>query len=684
MRPVYSMKKSFLLVFSTLLFKPTYAKAGMETDTVAPRQLGDVIVSATQQEQTVRSSSPLYILNSDQMLRMGVTDMADALHRLPGITLRDYGGAGGMKTVSVRGFGASHTGVSYDGVVLSECQSGEIDLSRYSLDHVEYLALHIGEGDDLFVPARQAATPAVLSIETRRSPFSVSGSQLVSQLRVGSFGYVSPFVKYERCFSPVLQLSALGEYTYAENDYPYTLKNVTLTTRERRTNSRMNQGHVELNLHWLPTASSELMMKAYYYDNDRQLPGQVHYYSNLSRESLRDRNAFGQLQYVNRLGGSWALKTIGKFNWASTSYRDPLYPGGVRDADYWQREAYATVCLLFNPNEHWAFDYSADYALNSLNSSLSTDAHPYRHTVLQSLAARYDAGRLRVVGRLLHSLYLNKSHRGNSARDMRRLSPSLSLSYQLLPLASPSPIARHQLYLRASYKNIFRSPTFNESYFFHFGSTDLLPESTDQLNLGVTYVATHSQHTKLRLTLDAYENHIEDKIVSVPYNMFIWRCINVGKVRMRGLDATMALTHYPSPTHRLQLSANYTYQQAQNRTNPDSPYYGLQLAYMPEQQGAASLGWENPWANVALSMHGMGTRWATNEHYAETRVSGYAETGLTVYRKFRSDHRPLFGIRDSELALRFDLRNLFDKQYEIVGHYPMPGRNYQFTFNYKF
>ena len=70
------------------------------------------------------------LLDRGDMLTMGVTDMADALHRLPGITLRDYGGAGGMKTVSVRGFGAKHTGVSYDGVMISECQSGEIDLSR--------------------------------------------------------------------------------------------------------------------------------------------------------------------------------------------------------------------------------------------------------------------------------------------------------------------------------------------------------------------------------------------------------------------------------------------------------------------------------------------------------------------------------------------------------------------------
>ena len=110
-----------------------------QTDTITNRlhQLEGVTITEIQRKHTVTSTTPLHLMDRKDMLTMGVTDIADALHRLPGITLRDYGGAGGMKTVSVRGFGAKHTGVSYDGVMLSECQSGEIDLSRYSLDNVE-------------------------------------------------------------------------------------------------------------------------------------------------------------------------------------------------------------------------------------------------------------------------------------------------------------------------------------------------------------------------------------------------------------------------------------------------------------------------------------------------------------------------------------------------------------------
>ena len=273
---------------------------------------------------------------------------------------------------------------------------------------------------------------------------------------------------------------------------------------------------------------------------------------------------------------------------------------------------------------------------------------------------------MKATARLLHSLYLNDAKQGEGARNMHRLSPSLSLSYQ--------PFASQQFFVRASYKNIFRAPTFNESYYFHYGSTDLQPESTDQLNIGLTYALTPLKHTELRLTLDGYQNHVEDKIVSVPHNMFIWQCINMGKVRVRGLDATLSARRQLSGRHSVELTANYSYQQVQNRTNPDSPYYGLQLAYMPEHQGAASLCWENPWVNMVLHMHAMSDRWATHQHATDTHIGGYAEWGLTAYRRL--------SIGRQQLDLRLDLKNLFDKQYELVGRYPMPGRSYQISISH--
>ncbi len=643
----------------SMLMLPLWA----QTDTTTLR-LNEVQVVDSHKHHTMTSTAPLYVMDHGEMLRLGVTDMADALYRLPGITLRDYGGAGGMKTVSVRGLGTKHTGVSYDGVMLSECQGGEIDLSRYSLDNVGSLSLVIGDNDDIFIPARQVTTPASVHIQTMQLPTDDVRPHLKTQLKVGSFGYVSPFLKYEQNLNDRFAFSAVGEYTYAENDYPYTIKNVTETVSDHRKNSRMNSGHGELNFAWHINPSNRLMGKVYYYDNDRQLPGQVNYYSNTSRETLRDRNFFGQLMYQGRLTKTLSLKLHGKFNWAASFYDDGVTASMLQDADYWQREYYTSASLLYMPTQTWAFDYAADYAYNNLNSTLPTDVRPYRHTILQSATARCRTKRLTMMGRLLYSLYLNDAQQGTSANNMCRLSPSFSVSYLLLP----------HWHVRASYKEIFRAPTFNENYFWHYGSPELDPERTEQLNLGTTWQGDFGK-THVQTTLDGYYNWVKDMIVAVPYNMFVWNCVNVGKVRVYGVDITLNASHQLNERHLLTASGNYSYQRAQNRVNPESPYYNNQIAYMPEHQGSVALAWENPWVNCSTHLTAVSNRWTTNAHLQGTRVDGYYELGASAYHRFHLG----YGV----MEVRLDVKNLTDKQYEIVGAYPMPGRSYQISLNYK-
>ena len=664
------MRRYRPLVITACLLANSANGQVVRQDTITDRthQLQEVTVTESRRQHVVTSTAPLHLIDREQMLSLGVTDVADALHRIPGVTLRDYGGAGGMKTVSVRGFGAKHTGVSYDGVMLSDCQSGEIDLSRYSLDNVDHLSLVIGDNDDIFIPARNAASSAVLNVQTIGMPTADRRPHLTAQLKAGSFGYFCPFLRYEQNLSEQFALSAVGEYTYAENDYSYVLENGDQLIKERRTNSKMNTGHGELNFVWNPDASNRLCGKLYVYDNYRHLPGQVHYYTNVSKETLHDQNIFGQLHYLARFRNGWALKWLAKYNWNASIYQDPLTPSHYNDASYWQREAYTSLAVLYAPSEKWAFDYSGDYSFNNLTSSSdrTIDNHPFRYTILQSATVKYRSGRMTALARLLYSLYLNDSETGKSAKNMRRLSPSVSLSFRLLE--------DEDLFLRASYKNIFRSPTFNESYYYHMGSPDLLPETTDQYNLGVTWGKTQGA-LGVQMTVDGYYNYVKDMIVAVPYNMFIWTCVNVGKVKVLGADMTVSASCRLGERQDLQLSGGYSYQQAENKTNPASPFYGNQIAYMPKHSGSIALGWENPW--LCLSLHGSGvsSRWANNQHYEGTEIAGYWDMGLTAYHTFV--------LGEQQVEARLDVKNIFNEQYEIVRFYPMPGRSWLLSVKYQ-
>lgn len=602
----------------------------------------------------ITSTAPLYRLNSQEVNRLGITDISDAMRRLPGVTLRDYGGAGGVKTISARGFGSQHTGISYDGIMLSDCQSGEIDLQRYSPENISSMQLSIGDESNIFLPARNMTSAATLAIETKHE------TERTAHVTTGSWGFFNPSFNINESISPKTIVGIDADFLHADNRYPFTLQNYMTETREKRANSTVNQGHAELNARIKTATNAMLTAKVYYYDNERELPGAVHYYTNENDEHLRERNAFAQAQYKGRMTEKLSVMINGKFNWATSDYHNGKPSGGMSSAEYWQREYYGSLALLYMPTQWLAFDYSLDCIENNINSSIDA-SHHNRTSLLQCLAAKLSSHRLTLTGRILRSNYMGEAH---------RMSPSVAVSYSLTD----------NLFLRASWKDIFRMPTFNELYFFHLGTQDLRQEKASQWNVGLTWStpAIHSDVCTWRtaITLDIYYNKVRDKIVSVPINTFVWRTINIGKTDIYGLDATIDTQCRLTARHSIGLTGNYSMQHVENTTNRDR-YYRYQTAYVPVHSGSMTLSWLNPWANLSVTSDGMSARWTTNEHTEGTRLPGFMEMSVSMYRTFRLS-------ATTEATLKASLHNVFDKQYDIVVHYPMPGRNFRITGTIKF
>lgn len=638
-----------------------------DSDTIIHSLLG-IEVFATHDKDT-KSSSPLHTINSSDINRQSITDLTDAVHRIPGLVLRDYGGAGGMKTISVRGLGSQHTGVTYDGAPLSDIQTGQIDISRYSLENIESLSLIIGDNEDIFIPARVAASASSVNISSWRTNVVDTGFRLTSSITAGGYGYVRPYFKLDYGISQKYALSLTGDYLHADNNYPYKIVSGETTISKRRSNSELNSGHTELNFQYKPNSQSRLLGKFYYFDSFRHLPGPAILYNTESNESLKDVNLFGQLNYRTKLSSVFSLQSMAKYNYAYTRYVDVngKYPGGRMDNKYRQDEIYVTASVLANPIDNLSIVYSADWFYNYLHSNQKNFHSPHRNSILQSLSAKYRLWRITISARGLWSFFADSPADGHESKTSKRVSPSVALSIQ--------PIDYSNFFIRLNYKNIYRMPTFNELYFDHYGTINLKPEITDQFNLGLTYSFTTSSILKdLTLSADTYYNIIKNKIVAIPYNMFLWTMSNMGESIAYGLDATLSATIELYRKNSLILTGNYSYMKSLGHTSRDLLDWNKQLAYTPENSGAYSITWENPC--VSLGMHGYGCskRFATNNHFGAI-LPGYFEMGFMAYH--------LFKFRGHELELRADLLNAFDKRYEIVTRYPMPGRNWQISIKFK-
>ena len=170
------------------------------------------------------SASPVQVISKDELQLTGATDVGQALKYMAGIQVKDYGGVGGMKTVDARGLGSQHTGVVYDGVQVGDCQTGQVDLGRFTLGNIQSIYLTIGQDDDIYQSAKTAASAAVVHINTQAfmQDKGLSASLLSSKT-------------WDRW-----HLSAFADYRRADGNYHFKLKNGLQTISQKRDNSDLH------------------------------------------------------------------------------------------------------------------------------------------------------------------------------------------------------------------------------------------------------------------------------------------------------------------------------------------------------------------------------------------------------------------------------------------------------------
>ena len=99
---------------------PLFAQQ-QKVDTMHTYFIPEVTVSDIYQTREVRSTAPLQLFSKEALKNLHALQVSDAVKHFAGVTVKDYGGIGGLKTVSIRSLGAQHTVVGYDGIAITDC-----------------------------------------------------------------------------------------------------------------------------------------------------------------------------------------------------------------------------------------------------------------------------------------------------------------------------------------------------------------------------------------------------------------------------------------------------------------------------------------------------------------------------------------------------------------------------------
>lgn len=630
-------------------------------------------------EVTVTSRQPRAIipakqLTGEELQRLSVHSVADAMRYFAGVQIKDYGGIGGLKTVNIRSLGTNHTGVFYDGIQLGNAQNGQIDMGRFSLDNMEALALYNGQKSNIFQPAKDFASASAVYMQTRRPVFNSEHKtyNLNIALKGGSFATVNPSVLWEQKWSDCLssQLSAEFMYTSGRYRFHYAKKDGYDTTEVRR-NGDVRAFRAEYGL-FGQTEGGEWRTKLYFYNSERGYPGAA-VREDPGRFSHQDRqwdcSMFAQGTLRQQLSSRYSLLLNGKLAYDYLHYlSDPRWDVTTMYTNnrYRQTEAYLSLAHLCEIKEWWSASLSNDLQYNCLDANLSNFVYPTRWTLLTALSTSLHWKRLSAQLSLLHT-YISDHTReeGGSAGSKSRLTPTVIVGY--------TPV--HDLTLRAFYKRIFRMPTFNDLYYTFIGNKELKPEYTTQYDIGFTYAARWKQGMlrTLEVQADGYYNEVEDKIVAMPTsNQFRWTMMNFGLCHIWGLDASVK-TGWRMGKVDLSTHVAYTYNRAMDHTDKRSQFYGGQLPYIPWHSfsAIAGLNWRQWAANYSFIY--TGERYEASANIPENYSKPWYTSDLSLSRTI--------SFRRATLRATVEVNNLFNQQYEVVQCYPMPGTNFNMKIN---
>lgn len=639
------------------------------TQTDSSKILPKVTLTATKKRTVIVSAFPANQLSKDELSRVNSTSVADAARLFPGTNVKDYGGIGGLKTISIRSLGANHTGVMYDGLMVSDMQGGQVDLGKFSATHVESVALFNAQPNTLLLPARAYASAATMAINTGALINQQEKSwQLNGALRAGSFGFINPAIAMNMHNGKKTNHRLHAEYQGSNGAYPFKGYE---NSREKvnRQNADAKNIRSEYDATVFIHDSSIVRFKAYQFFSDRGLPGSVIFFNPESRQRLTDRDLFTQATWNHSISAKSHFLLSAKYSNLYKLYVDPdfLNSRGRLENRFHEKEWYGSAAFKYNILNNVDIAFASDIFKTSLRRSgefIGDSANPVRMSWLNNIAASWKLNRLNIQGNVLSSMLNDRLLNSEAGKQVRKITPALAVMYQ--------PFDSIPLQVRAFYKKIFRAPTFNDLYYTFVGNINLRPEIASQYNLGLTYnINRQGVFKNIGLSADAYYNHVTDKIMAVPrQNLFQWSMMNVGKVDIKGLDATVI--YELKKIGNLEIAGRfvYTYQEAIDISKPGSASYKNQLPYTPKHSGSVQAAVRYKTLSISYNGALSSFRYRPGDQIPENLVESWATHDIRVSVQKFSTNKTLH-------QFFAEFNNIMNSQYEIIRFYPMPGFNFR-------
>ncbi len=575
-------------------------------------------ITATRTVKTADETlASVTVITKEDINRLQVRNVQELLRGVTGIGITNNGGAGKATSLFMRGTESDHILVIIDGIKIGSATSGAIPLQHIPLDLIERIEIVRGPRSGLY---GSEAIGGVIQIFTGGnkgvygSTFSISaGSHNTGKISAAiaggdDQGWYNIHLGGENSngFNSCSGSLTAGCYTIEPDDDGY--KNIS---GSMNFGYRLNNG-IEI---------GGIFLQA---DNNTEFDGS---FQNKSEDRTR---LFG-----------------GHIKASPTEALAVTFNAG-RSIDQSNNFLNGTFASKFNTTRD-TFSLQNDLAINE--DQLITLGFDYQQeeiesTTLYPVSSRENKG--------VFSQYLGSFHKHDLQLNLRRddneqfggkTTGSIAWGYGF----------DSGIRVTTSYGTAFKAPTFNELYFPFYGNPNILPESSNSFDIGLS-----GDSGRFYWSANLFRTEIDDLIA---YDAALFTANNINKALIHGLEFSLTTSIV-----EWQLKSDITLLDPRNKTSgannnntlPRRPKRSLRIDidrdFYQYSLGATLLAESGRYDDLANSR----------------RIDGYGIIDLRGEYEITRSWR-----------LQARLGNLLDKDYETASFYPQDGRNYMLTLIYQ-
>lgn len=556
----------------------------------------------------------------EETLNNSVKSLGDLLQSQANIYFKENG-KGMVSSISLRGSGASHTGVYWNGIAINSSLNGQTDFNTLSANGFDQIEIRKGAGTTLF---GSGAIGGAINLVDRIE--FIPNKALNTNIGIGSYNTQNIS----------LQGIASTKKTYAkvsvdgiksDNDYPFFDTNIV------NENGYFNNYQLKTAIGYKVNKNNQLKLFGNYSNNYRELSRTI---TAPSKNLYKNQDKRLILNWIN-----FKNKYTSTINFAYLSEDYEFYLD--KDIDDFS----------YGNTNNYILKYDFSYFIKNKRSF---------KIGLENKLTKGDGSNILKKERNVfetYGLYHQKINKNFTYNLSLRKGFSNVYDIPLIYAIDTRFDLSKKINIRANFSTNYKLPTFNDLYWEFLGNENLLAENSNSLEIGFYF-----QTKKINANITTYQTKSTDLIQWRPVSSSQWKPINVQNTISNGIELDFDY-QFKINKHLFQFQTQYAFTSA---TDED---LDKQLMYVPFHVGNFNFAYNYKTWRFFGNFHYNGSVYTTTSN--TQKVNDYTIFNIQFHKI----------IIQNKINIGIYINNVFNRYYEIISYRPMPNRNYKLNIKIK-